>query len=205
MVFGQDVMTMILKCLDARSVARSLAVSRGWNGVASRDVIWAPMCEELWKGKAHIPRFAKIRGVSRLVAYSFCVMDSRRTRIMQADLCDHVWEYRFKKIAPPYWLNLDPSWKGTGPPMRRYFHPNGSHTADPTDQVWGGHECTYSVVTSYVGGQISEHYVRINRWPQMTISRKPDWSWEMANNLYCYNSIPDSAKEEGTGPLFPVC
>ena len=89
--------------------------------------------------------------------------------------------------------------------MRRYFHPDGSQTADPGDQVWGGHECCYSIVTSFVGGgKIREHYVRINRWPQMSVFRKPDWSWEMSNHLYCYSSIPDAGKEGGTGPRFPV-
>lgn len=107
--------------------------------------------------------------------------------------------------APEYWLNLDPSWKGSGPPMRRYFHPDGSQTADPTDQVWGGHESQFSIVTSYVGnGEIREHYVRINRWPPMTVIRKEDWSWELFNQLYHYNSIPDANKEGGTGPCFPV-
>lgn len=109
------------------------------------------------------------------------------------------------QAAPEYWRNLDPSWKGTSPPMHRYFHPNGSHTADRDDKVWGGHECTYSIMTSYVGeGQIRDHYVRINRWPPMTVSRKEDWRWEMSNHLYCYISVPDAEKEGGTGPLFPA-
>ncbi|KAJ3682427.1 hypothetical protein LUZ60_015000 [Juncus effusus] len=126
-------------------------------------------------------------------------------RITKEDLCDHVWEYRFQMTAPEYWRNLDPSWKQTGPPMRRYFHPDGSVTADPGDEVWGGHECTYSIITSYVGdGQIREHYVRINRWPPVKVTRMEDWSWEMANHLFCYNSMPDADKPGGTGPLFPV-
>lgn len=37
---GFDIMTMILARLDARSVARSLLVSRGWHGVASSDRLW---------------------------------------------------------------------------------------------------------------------------------------------------------------------
>lgn len=105
--------------------------------------------------------------------------------------------------APAYWLDLDPYWKGSGPLMRRYFHPDGSQTADPDDKVWGGHESCFSVVTSYIGdGTIREHYVRINRWPRMFVYRKQDWSWEMYNHLYCYSSIPDADKEGGTGPLF---
>ncbi|XP_043721286.1 uncharacterized protein LOC122668815 isoform X2 [Telopea speciosissima] len=169
-VFGSDIMLMILSRLDARSVALSLLVSHGWHGVASSDRLW-----------------------------------SSKIRIMKEDLCDHVWEFRFTKAAPEYWRNLDPFWKGTGPSMRRYFQPDGTQTADSGDQVWGGHECTYSIVTSFVGeGRIREHYVRINRWPQMSVSRKQDWSWELGNHLYCYSSIPDADKEGGTGPFFPV-
>uniref|UniRef100_A0A251UK75 Uncharacterized protein n=1 Tax=Helianthus annuus TaxID=4232 RepID=A0A251UK75_HELAN len=106
--------------------------------------------------------------------------------------------------APGYWLNLDPYWKGTRPLMRRYFHPDGSQTADPDDKVWGGHECCYTIVTSLLGdGKIREHYVRIGRWPQMSILRKRDWGWKMSNHLYSYSSIPDVAdKKGGTGPCF---
>lgn len=40
-VLGRDIMLMILKNLDARSVALSLLVSRAWHGVASSDSIWS--------------------------------------------------------------------------------------------------------------------------------------------------------------------
>ncbi|KAI8537799.1 hypothetical protein RHMOL_Rhmol09G0052200 [Rhododendron molle] len=169
-LFGSDIMMKILKNLDARSVALSLLVSRGWYGVASSDRLWtaksmfliygqsmsAPFllliievgleacwlvvcllcifCEELLLGKAHIPRSSQVRGLSKLATYSISVMDGQRTRIMKEDLCDHVWEFRFNEAAPEYWRNLDPYWKGTGPPMRRYFHPDGSLTADPGDE-----------------------------------------------------------------------
>ncbi|XAR62728.1 hypothetical protein NMG60_11017588 [Bertholletia excelsa] len=204
MVFGTDIMMMILSYLDARSVALSLLVSRGWHGVASSDRLWTSKCEELWLGKAHIPRSSQLRGLPKLAAYSISIMDGKRTRITREDLCDHVWEFHFSKMAPEYWRNLDPYWKGTDPPLRRYFHPDGSVTADPGDEVWGGHESCYSIVTSFIGeGKIRDHYVRINRWPRMLISRKQDWSWEMSNSLYCYSSIPDANKEGGTGPLYP--
>ncbi|XP_041014173.1 uncharacterized protein LOC121257280 isoform X1 [Juglans microcarpa x Juglans regia] len=161
--------------------------------------------EKLWLGKAHIPRLMQIRGLSKLVAYSLAVTDGKRNRIMKDDLCDHAWEFHFNKGAPEYWRNLDPYWKGTGPPMRRYFHPDGSQSADPDDKVWGGHECCYLTVTSIVGeGKIREHYVRINRWPRMSVSRKHDWSWELSNHLYSYSSIPDANKEGGTGPQYGV-
>lgn len=89
--------------------------------------------------------------------------------------------------------------------MHRYFHLDGSQSADPGDKVWGGHECCYCIVTSILeGGKIREHYVRINRWPQMLVSRKEDWSWEMANSLYCYSSVPDVDQVGGTGPHIPL-
>lgn len=40
-LFGSDIMMMILNCLDARSVALSLVVSRKWHGVASSDRLWS--------------------------------------------------------------------------------------------------------------------------------------------------------------------
>ncbi|KAJ8510754.1 hypothetical protein OPV22_001188 [Ensete ventricosum] len=204
-VLGPDVMTKILEFADARSVARCTVVSRSWHEIAASDRLWAPKYAKLLQGKAHIPRLSNLRGASRLAAYSMSVVDGKRIRIMKEDLCDHVWEFRYKKAAPEYWRDLDPSWKGSSPPMHRYFHLNGSHTADHDDKVWGGHECTYSIMTSYVGeGQIRDHYVRINRWPAMTVSRKEDWRWEMSNHLYCYISVPDAEKEGGTGPLFPA-
>ncbi|KAL3828331.1 hypothetical protein ACJIZ3_017133 [Penstemon smallii] len=41
-VFGSGVMMIILSKMDARSVALSRLVSRGWLAVASTDRIWAP-------------------------------------------------------------------------------------------------------------------------------------------------------------------
>ncbi|KAH9650347.1 F-box domain-containing protein [Citrus sinensis] len=183
--FGGDIMLKILQNLKARSVALTL------------------LCEELWLGKAHVPRLAVVQGLPKLAAYSLSVTDGKRTRIMKEDLCDHVWEFHFNKVVPEYWLNLDPYWKGTSTLMHCYFHEDGSQTADPGDEVWGGHECCYSIVTSVVGeGKIREHYVRINRcWPHMLVSRKKDWSWEMSNILYCYSSVPDGHRVGGTGPL----
>ncbi|KAK8965770.1 hypothetical protein KSP40_PGU002110 [Platanthera guangdongensis] len=205
-VLGPDILLMVMKLVDACSAALSASVSRGWNRVVASDHLWGPLCEELFKGKAHIPRSSMFRGAKKLAVYSMSMIDAKRKRIVKEDLCDHVWEFHFKMSAPEYWLNLDPWWRGLGPPMRRYFHPDGSQTADPGDLVWGGHECAFSIVTSYVGeeGRIRRHYVRINRWEEMTVSRREDWSWEMANQLCCYNSIPDSHKV-GTGPFFPVC
>ncbi|KAJ0627840.1 putative F-box domain-containing protein [Helianthus annuus] len=131
---------------------------------------------------------------------------SKKDRIMKEDLWDHAWEFHFREDAPEYWRNLDPYWTGAeDAPMHRYFHPDGSQTADSSDQVWGGHESCYSIITSFLAdGTIREHYVRINRWPQLHISRREDWGWEMSNRLYCYSSVPDAHMKGGTGPCLPI-
>ncbi|KAK4356913.1 hypothetical protein RND71_022523 [Anisodus tanguticus] len=160
-------------------------------------------CEELWHGKAHLPRVAKFDRLSKLAAYSLSMMDGKRKRVRKEDLCDHVWEFHFTEAAPEYWRMLDPYWNGTGPPLRRYFLPDGSQTAEPHDKIWGGHESCYSIVTGLLAdGKMRKHYVRINRWLPMYVTRNEDWSWEISNNLCIYRSIPDADKEDGTGPLF---
>ncbi|KAL3329209.1 hypothetical protein AABB24_036350 [Solanum stoloniferum] len=201
-VLGSDIMLMILSCLDARSVALCLLVSCGWRAVASSDKIWSSKCEELWQGKTHLPRIAKVNDLLKLAAYSLSIMDGKR-RIRKEDLYDHVWEFHFTEAAPEYWRMLDPYWNGTGRPLRRYFLPDGSQTAEPDDKIWGGHESCYSIVTSVLAdGKIRAHYVRINRLPPMYVTRKEDWSWEISNNFCTYRSIPDADKKDGTGPLF---
>lgn len=42
LVFGLEIMTIILGKLDVRSVAEARLVSRGWEAVASSDRIWGP-------------------------------------------------------------------------------------------------------------------------------------------------------------------
>ncbi|KAJ4935074.1 hypothetical protein NE237_005539 [Protea cynaroides] len=51
-VFGSDIMLMILSRLDARSVALSLLVSNGWQGVASSDRLWSSKMQFDTKGFA---------------------------------------------------------------------------------------------------------------------------------------------------------
>ncbi|KAL7618461.1 hypothetical protein Lser_V15G02812 [Lactuca serriola] len=202
-VCGGDIMLTILSFLDAHSVASSLVVSRRWRRVASSDTIWSEKIKELWADKAHLPRFALVEGLSKLSAYTLSIHDGKRSRIVKEDLWDHAWEFHFKEGAPEYWRDLDPHWRGTGQPMHRYFHEDGSQTADVDDQVWGGHECCYSIVTSFLAdGRIREHYVRINSWAQLSISRRHDWGWEMSNRFCFYSSVPDAYKPGGTGPIF---
>lgn len=42
LVFGSEIMTIIMGKLDIRSVAEARLVSRGWQAVASSDRIWGP-------------------------------------------------------------------------------------------------------------------------------------------------------------------
>lgn len=42
LVFGSEIMTIIMGKMDMRSVAEARLVSRGWQAVASSDRIWGP-------------------------------------------------------------------------------------------------------------------------------------------------------------------
>ncbi|KAM7253191.1 hypothetical protein ACFE04_025809 [Oxalis oulophora] len=94
--------------------------------------------EELWHGKDNMPPNLTIPEIPKVVC----------TRIMKDDLCDHVWEFHFTKAVSEYWQNLDSYWNETHPLMRRYFHRDGSQTADPGDKDWGWEMssglCSYS-------------------------------------------------------------
>nr|KAJ0227939.1 hypothetical protein LSAT_V11C100029270 [Lactuca sativa] len=52
------------------------------------------------------------------------------------------------------------------------------------------------MISFLADGRIREHYVRINSWPQLSISRRHDWGWEMSNGLYLYSSVPDTYKPD---------
>jgi len=98
-----------------------------------------------------------MHGIMSTVRVSLASSDVVASKRTEGELM-HISSWWQLKAAPEYWRNLDPSWKHTGPPMRRYFHPDGYHSADPHDAVWGGHECAYTVITSFVGdGQIRDH------------------------------------------------
>ncbi|GFP91962.1 hypothetical protein PHJA_001340300 [Phtheirospermum japonicum] len=141
-------------------------------------------------------------------ATSLSIMDGKRNQITWHDMCDHVWEFHVSEVCTRVLCDLDPYWGATGPPMRRYFHPDGTVTSGLNDRVWGGHESSFTVVTGLLAdGNMRDHYVRINRWPRMSVSRNPNWSWVLSNHLYCYLSIPnatDSDKVDGTGPSYPM-
>ncbi|KAM7263041.1 hypothetical protein ACFE04_000724 [Oxalis oulophora] len=96
-VLDRDLMLKVLSYLDARSTAVCLLISRGWHAVAFADRLWTSKCEELWHGKAHIPRMSRAQELSKLTAYSLSIMDSKRTRITKDDLCDHAWEFHYTK------------------------------------------------------------------------------------------------------------
>ncbi|KAL6205998.1 hypothetical protein ACLB2K_023249 [Fragaria x ananassa] len=121
-----------------------------------------------------MPRLLQFRGLSRLAAYSLSVMDSKRSRNA----------YNFQ---PP---------QNTGEILiliGRALAPS----------------CTATFILMAVKLQIMVMksgaamnpviapllvFLKMDRWPQMFVFRKQDWSWEMSNHLFCYTSIPDSDK-----------
>eukprot|EP01018_Ginkgo_biloba_P009711 Gb_34887 [translate_table: standard] len=86
------------------------------------------------------------------------------------------------KGAGEYWCASDPYWHGL-PAMHRYFHMDGSVSADPEDPIWGGHECSWTL------SKRNKHAsVRINHWPPLVTTRTSSWGWRLENCWVIYQS-----------------
>ncbi|XP_047979883.1 uncharacterized protein LOC125221713 isoform X3 [Salvia hispanica] len=72
LVFGSEIMTIILAELDLRSVAEARLVSRGWQAIASADRIWGPKidqaCHFVSNGGVNVPCASENTGKSEKVA-----------------------------------------------------------------------------------------------------------------------------------------
>eukprot|EP00850_Spirogloea_muscicola_P008703 SM000047S16842 [mRNA] locus=s47:244617:248444:- [translate_table: standard] len=197
---GEDVFTLVLAKSDAHNLVSCAAVSTSWRRAASSDHLWKPKLDELLASKAHVPRAALSASLSVMESYAFCIRDAQRTAISLDDLCDHTWEFRFKQSSPKYWLERDPSYSQTGPPMLRRFHRDYSITAGPDDKVWGGHEATFVLVELPCADGSEVPFVQINHWPRLAASRRADWGWQLHNSLCYYSSTADAVEAGGTGP-----
>eukprot|EP00850_Spirogloea_muscicola_P008593 SM000046S16374 [mRNA] locus=s46:189401:192330:- [translate_table: standard] len=200
MHLGEDVFTLVLAKSDARNLVSCAAVSTSWRRAASSDLLWKPKLDELLASKAHVPRAALSVSLSVMESYAFYIKDAQRTAITLDDLCDHTWEFRFKQSSPKYWLERDPSYSQTGPPMVRRFHRDFSITAGPDDKVWGGHEATFVLVELPCAHGSEVPFVQINHWPRFAASRRSDWGWQLHNSLSYYSSTADAVEAGGTGP-----
>ncbi|KAJ8448589.1 hypothetical protein Cgig2_012233 [Carnegiea gigantea] len=173
------------------------------NAAKGRIFSQLPAAIMLWTGKAHIPRLAKVSGLSQLARHSRAVIDSKRSAS----------QGRIYVTLPGASISL------------RLPHHIGkilTHTGEvqavlcaaistlmestlqtQRTRIWGGHECSCTIVTGIVGdGKVRENYVRVNRWPRLAVLRREDWGWEMSNVVCAYSSIPDADIEGGTGPIF---
>lgn len=63
--------------LSPRNLCRSFA----GRVLRLTKILFVFQCEELWLGKAHIPRISMVQGITRLQAYSFSIMDGKRVSI----------------------------------------------------------------------------------------------------------------------------
>ncbi|KAJ7538500.1 hypothetical protein O6H91_11G051100 [Diphasiastrum complanatum] len=144
---GSDVMQLhIFSNLDARSLAQCSLVCKRWKGLSQVDSLWAPLCFQLWQRRAHLPlrlMHAKYP-VGAYEVYSISMADSLQKELLREEMCARIWEIQVKPSCGPYWISLDPSSHG-GAPLRRYFHCDGSLTADVNDPIWGGQESCWFI------------------------------------------------------------
>jgi len=182
---------LILPRLDKQSLATLAQVNRQWAEAARDDYLWQPLCKELWEGKCYNPFCKKVQAgdLSWKDAYKASVLDSMRTQITEDELCSNSgWNFRFKISAGEYWVAMDPSYYGEAP-MQRYFHVDSTICAGPGDPLFNNNYETRWRFTKTRFGKRG-HFVKVNHWPSLLISRLPDWRFKMENQWVEYHQSP---------------
>ncbi|GAB4815619.1 hypothetical protein N2152v2_008075 [Parachlorella kessleri] len=202
-VLGRDVMHVVLGNLPARDLAVAGCVSKQWQSLCSEGFLWRRICEDLWHGKVYVPQAAAGSELSWRQRYEASLLDAARNDITTQELCTFSWTFRFKWLAGVFWTAQDPYWTREGHMLRRFFHESGSLTAAPSDPFWGHHECRWRFTKSKEG--LRGHYVKVNHWPSLSISRTPSWGWRMENCWVVYEAElrpggPYAAGPEGAAP-----
>jgi hypothetical protein len=176
-------------------------VSKAYHTVATEASLWRPRCEHAWGGKVYVP--AAARGdLTWKQRYLMADADRKRTVISAEELCAFTWRFRFKRTAGAFWMQIDPYWlEGKDPAamVQRFFHPDGTLTSPVNDYLWGEDATMrWKSVTAAEGGMA----VRINQYPNLTVSRTRDWGWRMENMWVVFEAelAVEGPYAQGVGP-----
>ncbi|KAK9803156.1 hypothetical protein WJX72_005533 [[Myrmecia] bisecta] len=187
-LLGPDLLGAIFSHLEAETLRNCVEVSRQWHAVAKQDYLWRPLCEDLWNGKVFVPQRQQASSASFKQRYLASTTAATKASLTAEELCAFTWNFRFKRTAGAYCMSYDPFWTKTGPMMQRHFHADRSVTGSPrTHPFWmPEYECTWRF-TKYREGKAG-HYVKVNYWPALGISRTPGWGWRMENCWVVYEA-----------------
>ena len=85
--------------------------------------------------------------------------------------------------------------------MERHFRKNGTISNPLPDSSFGEQRRTWRFINRKEGRR--GHFVRVNQWPALEVSRRSDWGWRMENQWVVYEStmrkLSDQVEVEGRG------
>ena len=167
--------------------------------------LWYFRCIRLWCGKceASVARFRDCQHQTNYQCrYLQSVVDSKRTRITEQELCSLVWALRFKEGVGEDMLRLDPYWEHASYSelgklvwtqetvtsiILRKFHMDGRFTVQPGTSdslhIWAQQmqiPIRWRLTKSREGKR--GHFLKLNQWPSSRSQRNPcNWGWIFYN------------------------
>jgi len=193
-----EIFSYILSHLTPAELGKCALMSSTWHEAANSSYVWQLMCDQLWQDKVYVPeefRTAKSSGNPKR-AYIQSLNDSKRRYIKEDELCQFVWNFRFKEAAGDHWLHNDPWWKESRPARVRFFPDGRATSLDdwPIPQDDGtGHvvERRWKFIKSAAGKQGPlGSFLQINTFPPLIVSRYKNWGFLLQSCWVFYTSFP---------------
>ncbi|KAK9831053.1 hypothetical protein WJX74_001294 [Apatococcus lobatus] len=183
----------IFKKLSPKDTAACGLVCKQWKAISISQAIWKEHCEELWANKVFLPSLEQNLSFQQL--FKALLADSKRTELGAQELCSCQWTFRFKPQAGHYWTSFDPYYTKEGPMMQRQFKLDGSLTGSPAHHpLWSPHwESRWRFTKTSMGKR--GHFIKVNHWPALSISRTEDWGWRLENCWVEYRSLKQKHPE----------
>jgi len=108
-----EVFVELLSFLDHVSLCTCNLVSRQWYQLATTNWLWTRLCRRLWQDKQHVPQKCldmSQDGHSAKKAFFESMKESQRCWLTADELCKFEWNFRFKSVAGPNWIDWDQWW-----------------------------------------------------------------------------------------------
>jgi len=187
-----EVFVELLSFLDHVTLCTCNLVSRQWYQLATTNWLWTRLCRRLWQDKQHVPQKCldmSQDGHSAKKAFFESLKDSQRCWLTADELCKFEWNFRFKSVAGPNWIDWD-QWWNNKPATRVTFYPDGIMKRDP-EPPYPTQDFRWTFVDQSCGkkGPLGS-FVSINDFPKYHVSRYKNWGFLMQSCWAFFTSFP---------------
>jgi len=181
----------VLSWLSPTVLCQCKLVSQQWCQFADSIWLWNKLCKKLWKDKVYVPKkfFDLCHNGSPKFAYFESIRDANRCWITQDELCLFQWNFRFKAVAGPNWLEWD-QWWNNQPATRITFFPDGTMKRDP-ESPYPTNTFRWSLSDQSCAktGPLGS-FVSVNNFPKYHVSRYKNWGFLMQSCWALFTSFP---------------